>query len=305
MVGRPPASRLPPGPFGRRPYLVLARLTILDLRPLVEPEGYRVVANTRAHAGEGITRPLPGAGSRGAVTDAEQPPSGSPHMTSIAKGAAVGATTGLVGAAAMAAASTLEQHVTGRPDSYVPAHTLARALGLRNPDRDSWARNMAMHHLAGATAGVVRGVMSAAKSPWAVGLVDARQPPSQLRPDNRERNRSRRATVDLATRRAPDRSLPQSALRLGHRRPQRRPRHTGEFELGASSASRCTAQRIRVALTLPSPLTASGGHEPGRPCRPAVGSGSCHAASPLGHRPWGPDDDVLATGKVQERPARR
>ena len=117
MVGRPPASRLPPGPFGRRPYLVLARLTILDLRPLVEPEGYRVVANTRAHAGEGITRPLPGAGSRGAVTDAEQPPSGGPHMTSIAKGAAVGATTGLVGAAAMAAASTLEQHVTGRPDS--------------------------------------------------------------------------------------------------------------------------------------------------------------------------------------------
>jgi hypothetical protein len=132
MVGRPPASRLPPGPFGRRPYLVLARLTILDLRPLVEPEGYRVVANTRAHAGEGITRPLPGAGSRGAVTDAEQPPSGSPHMTSIAKGAAVGATTGLVGAAAMAAASTPEQHVTGRPDSKVPAHTLARALGLRS-----------------------------------------------------------------------------------------------------------------------------------------------------------------------------
>jgi hypothetical protein len=83
-------------------------------------------------------------------------------MTSIAKGAAVGATTGLVGAAAMAAASKLEQHVMGRPHSYVPAHTLARALGLRHPDRDSWARNMAMHYLAGATAGVVRGVMSAA-----------------------------------------------------------------------------------------------------------------------------------------------
>jgi hypothetical protein len=193
----------------------------------------------------------------------------------------------------------------GRPDSYVPAHTLARALGLRNPDRDSWARNMAMHYLAGATAGVVRGVMSVANLRGPLGLVDARQPPSQLRPDSRERNRSRRATVNLATRRAPDRSRPQSALRPGHRRPQRRPRHTAEFERGASSASRCTAQRIRIALTLRSPLTASGGHEPELPCRRAVGSGSRLAASPLGHRPWGPDDDVLATGKVQERPARR
>src|SRR3954466_446704 len=83
-------------------------------------------------------------------------------MSSIARGAAVGAPSGLAGAGAMVAVSKLEQLVTHRPDSYVPAHTLARLLGLRDPDGDRWARNMAMHYLAGATAGMVRGVMSAA-----------------------------------------------------------------------------------------------------------------------------------------------
>lgn len=73
-----------------------------------------------------------------------------------------GAASGLAGAGAMALASKLEQAVTGRPDSYVPGHTLARLLRLDAPDRDVWARNMAMHYLAGATAGAVRGVMSAA-----------------------------------------------------------------------------------------------------------------------------------------------
>ena len=61
----------------------------------------------------------------------------------------------------MAAASKLEQRFTGRPDSYVPARTLAHLLRLPDPNRDRWARNMAMHYLAGAAAGAVRGVMSA------------------------------------------------------------------------------------------------------------------------------------------------
>jgi len=69
---------------------------------------------------------------------------------------------GVAGAAAMAAASKLEQLVTGRPDSYVPAHTLGRLLGLRDPDGDRWARNMAMHYASGAIGGAIRGVMSAA-----------------------------------------------------------------------------------------------------------------------------------------------
>jgi hypothetical protein len=82
-------------------------------------------------------------------------------MTGIGKAAAVGAACGVIGAAAMAAASKLEQLATGRPDSFVPARTLAHLLRLPDPDRDRWGRNMAMHYLAGATAGAVRGVMSA------------------------------------------------------------------------------------------------------------------------------------------------
>lgn len=83
-------------------------------------------------------------------------------MNEVAKGAAVGALCGIGGAAAMASASKLEQAFTGRPDSYVPAHTLAHLLGLKDPDSDRWGRNMAMHYGAGAIAGSIRGVMSAA-----------------------------------------------------------------------------------------------------------------------------------------------
>jgi hypothetical protein len=74
----------------------------------------------------------------------------------------VGAASGLAGAAAMAAIAKVEQSVTGRPDSYVPGHTLGRLLGLRDADRDRWTRNMAMHYASGAAGGAVRGVMAAA-----------------------------------------------------------------------------------------------------------------------------------------------
>src|SRR4051794_39762966 len=83
-------------------------------------------------------------------------------MNAIARGAGAGALAGVVGAGAMAAASKLEQLATGRPDSHVPGRTLARLLRLPDADRDRWLRNMAMHYLAGATAGMVRGVMAAA-----------------------------------------------------------------------------------------------------------------------------------------------
>jgi hypothetical protein len=83
-------------------------------------------------------------------------------MNEFAHGAAAGVAAGLAGAAAMAVASKLEQLLTGRPDSHVPGRTLARLLRLPEPGRDRWPRNMAMHYLAGATAGTVRGIMSAA-----------------------------------------------------------------------------------------------------------------------------------------------
>jgi hypothetical protein len=62
----------------------------------------------------------------------------------------------------LAGTSKLEQLVTNRPDSYVPAHTLAHLLGLPDPDADRWGRNMAMHYGSAAVAGAIRGVMSAA-----------------------------------------------------------------------------------------------------------------------------------------------
>ena len=83
---------------------------------------------------------------------------GSALLSSAAKGAAAG----LVGVAAMTAAEKLEQRLTRRPDSYVPARTLAHVAGLRDPDRDDWRRNMLMHWSNGLLLGAVRGVMAAA-----------------------------------------------------------------------------------------------------------------------------------------------
>ena len=71
-----------------------------------------------------------------------------------------GALAGLAGAATMTLGEKLEQQLSGRPSSYVPAHTLAHLLGMSSPDDDSWWRNMAMHYGTGAVAGALRGLMS-------------------------------------------------------------------------------------------------------------------------------------------------
>ena len=72
-----------------------------------------------------------------------------------------GIVAGLVGAAAMTAAEKLEQMVTGRPDSYVPAHTLERLLGLPSrPDEERVGLNWAMHWGQGILLGAVRGLMA-------------------------------------------------------------------------------------------------------------------------------------------------
>jgi len=73
-----------------------------------------------------------------------------------------GATAGLAGTATMTLAEKLEQLVTKRPDSYVPARTLAHLVRLPKPDRDDWMRNMAMHYGTGVLVGTVRGVMAEA-----------------------------------------------------------------------------------------------------------------------------------------------
>jgi hypothetical protein len=73
-----------------------------------------------------------------------------------------GSAAGLAGGIAMTLGEKIEQALTGRPNSYVPARTLARVLSLGDPDADRWTRNMAMHYGTGALVGAVRGVMSAA-----------------------------------------------------------------------------------------------------------------------------------------------
>ena len=81
-----------------------------------------------------------------------------------ARAAVRGAVAGLVGVAAMTTAEKLEQQVTHRPDSYVPARTLtALATGVRLPES---ARPLVANHLmhwgTGAAVGALRGIWSAA-----------------------------------------------------------------------------------------------------------------------------------------------
>ena len=71
-----------------------------------------------------------------------------------------GLVAGAAGVAAMTAAEKLEQRVTRRPNSFVPAHTLARLLRLPVPDADRVGRNWAMHWGQGILLGAVRGLMA-------------------------------------------------------------------------------------------------------------------------------------------------
>lgn len=79
----------------------------------------------------------------------------------LAGAAAKGALAGLAGVAAMTAGEKLEQALTHRPNSYVPARTLLGLLG-RDPGDNAqppvW--NHAMHWGTGAVLGALRGVWS-------------------------------------------------------------------------------------------------------------------------------------------------
>jgi hypothetical protein len=73
-----------------------------------------------------------------------------------------GLAAGLVGVAAMTVAEKLEQAVTHRPNSFVPAHTLERLLRLpHKPDTQRLGLNWAMHWGQGIVLGAVRGLMAA------------------------------------------------------------------------------------------------------------------------------------------------
>jgi len=61
----------------------------------------------------------------------------------------------------MTLAEKVEQQFTRRPDSYVPARTLARLLGLpARPDERQLGLNWTMHWGQGILLGIVRGLMA-------------------------------------------------------------------------------------------------------------------------------------------------
>lgn len=85
------------------------------------------------------------------------------------RGALHGLAAGAVGVAVMTAGEKLEQAVTSRPNSYVPARTFLRVPGMVRRGR---GMNPAMHWGQGVLLGVLRGVMadSGLRGPWASSM---------------------------------------------------------------------------------------------------------------------------------------
>lgn len=72
-----------------------------------------------------------------------------------------GALAGACGVAVMTLGEKVEQRLTGRPDSHVPARTLERLTGAgERPGRQPLPVNWAMHVGQGALLGVLRSVMA-------------------------------------------------------------------------------------------------------------------------------------------------
>ncbi len=88
-------------------------------------------------------------------------------------GAGKGLVAGLAGVASMTLAEKVEQAITRRTNSFVPAHTLERLLGLPfKEDRQRHGSNLAMHWGQGIALGALRGVMAEGglRGPWASAM---------------------------------------------------------------------------------------------------------------------------------------
>ena len=84
------------------------------------------------------------------------------RSTALLPAAGLGALAGLAGVAAMTVAEELEQALTGRPDSHVPARALQTLLGRHPGDEETSAVwDHAMHWGTGALLGALRGAWSA------------------------------------------------------------------------------------------------------------------------------------------------
>ena len=79
----------------------------------------------------------------------------------VRAGAWKGMVAGAGGVAAMTLGEKLEQRFTGRPDSYMPAHTLERLLGMpQRRDRERRMLNLGMHVGQAVLLGAWRGIMA-------------------------------------------------------------------------------------------------------------------------------------------------
>lgn len=84
-----------------------------------------------------------------------------------------GLVAGTAGAVVMTLGEKVEQQVTGRPDSFVPARVLDRLTGrAEQPGRQPRSVNLTMHLGQGAVLGVLRSVMahSGLRGPWASAM---------------------------------------------------------------------------------------------------------------------------------------
>ena len=81
--------------------------------------------------------------------------------TIIGRGIRTGVIAGVVGTAVMTVSEKLEQRLTGRPNSFIPAHTLERMLGLKTEpdDQRQWLQWVA-HWGVGILPAALRGVMA-------------------------------------------------------------------------------------------------------------------------------------------------
>lgn len=81
--------------------------------------------------------------------------------TVMGRGVRTGIIAGLAGTAAMTISEKIEQAITGRPNSFIPAHALERVLGLpTEPDQQRRWLSWVAHWGLGTLPAALRGIMA-------------------------------------------------------------------------------------------------------------------------------------------------